>query len=45
MLSLFHGMVIQKSLDPSIDLKGYVEALKAMMTGRFWLGRIEQGGA
>jgi AcrR family transcriptional regulator len=45
MLSLFHGMVIQKSLDPAIDLKGYVEALKAMMTGRFWLGRIEQGGA
>ncbi len=45
MLSLFHGMVIQKSLDPSIDLDRYVEALKAMMTGRFWLGRIEQGGA
>jgi len=45
MLSLFHGMVIQKSLDPAIDLKGYVEALKAMMTGRFWLGRIEEGGA
>ena len=45
LLSLFHGMVIQKSLDPSIDLNGYVEALKAMMTGRFWLGRIEQGGA
>ncbi len=45
MLSLFHGMVIQKSLDPSIDLNGYVEALKAMMTGRFWLGRVEEGGA
>ena len=45
LLSLFHGMVIQKSLDPSIDLNGYVEALKAMMTGRFWLGRIEEGGA
>lgn len=44
-LSLFHGMVIQKSLDPSINLKGYVEAINAMMTGRFWLGPLERGGA
>ena len=44
-LSLFHGMVIQKSLDPSIDLKGYVEAINAMLTGRFWLGPAEEGDA
>ncbi len=45
MLSLFQGMVVQKSLDPGIDLDNYVQALKAMMTGRFWLGRTEEGGA
>lgn len=45
MLSLFHGMVIQKSLDPDVDLDEYVKALKSMMTGRFWLGRTAEGGA
>lgn len=45
MLSTFQGMVVQKSLDPGIDLENYVQALKAMMTGRFWLGRTEEGGA
>lgn len=45
MLSLFHGMVIQKSLDPEVDLDKYVVALKSMMTGRFWLGRTVEGGA
>jgi AcrR family transcriptional regulator len=44
MIYLFHGIVIQNPR-PSIDLNGYVEALKAMMTGRFWLGRVEEGGA
>ncbi len=45
MLSLFHGMVVQKSLDPDVDLDSYVQALKAMMTGRFWLGQVDEGGA
>lgn len=45
MLSSFQGMVIQKSLDPNVDLDKYVETLKAMMTGRFWLGGTEEGGA
>jgi AcrR family transcriptional regulator len=45
MLSLFHGMVIQKSLDPAVNLDHYVQALKAMMTGRFWLGQVDEGGA
>jgi AcrR family transcriptional regulator len=45
MVSLFHGMVIQKSLDPAIDTAAYVEALRAMMTGRFWTGPLPEGEA
>lgn len=45
MVALFHGMVIQKSLDPAIDTAAYVEALRAMMTGRFWIGPLQEGEA
>ncbi|HSP56553.1 MAG TPA: TetR/AcrR family transcriptional regulator [Dehalococcoidia bacterium] len=45
MLALFQGMVIQRSLDQNVDLDNYVQALKAMMTGRFWLGQVDEGGA
>lgn len=45
MLALFHGMVIQKSLDPGVNLDEYVKAMKSMMTGRFWLGTTPHGGA
>lgn len=37
MLSAFYGLVLQKALDPSVDVPAYVDALKALHFGEFWL--------
>lgn len=38
MLSSFYGLVLQKALDPGLDVGAYVDSLKALHFGRFWHG-------
>jgi AcrR family transcriptional regulator len=44
MCSFFYGLILQKSIDPSVDVWPYVDAIKAMMGGTFWLGANAQKG-
>ncbi|MBM3959238.1 MAG: TetR/AcrR family transcriptional regulator [SAR202 cluster bacterium] len=37
MLSAFYGLVLQKALDPGVNVPAYVESLKSIYFGRFWL--------
>src|SRR3972149_7372153 len=39
MISFYHGLILQKAVDPSVDVASYVAAMKAMMKGTFWTGR------
>ncbi len=41
LLSAWQGLVLQKALDPSVDVGRYVEAVKAMYSGSFWQGDEE----
>ncbi len=34
--STWHGMVLQRSLDPEADIPAYLAALKALFSGTFW---------
>ncbi len=43
MISFYQGLVVQKAIDPSADVGKYVQAMKAMMSGRFWKG-VRPGG-
>lgn len=38
MLSSFYGLVLQKALDPGLDVGAYVASLKALHFGSFWYG-------
>ncbi len=38
MVSLFDGLLLQKELDPAVDVWSYVAAAMAMVTGSFWQG-------
>ena len=42
--SFFHGLILQKSIDPDIDVWPYVAVIKAMMGGNFWQQQIAQKG-
>lgn len=44
MCSFFHGLILQKSMDPSIEVWPYVAVIKAMMGGHFWLNEKAQKG-
>jgi len=44
MSSMFQGLVLQRSIDPGIEIWPYVEAIKAMMGGRFWTGANNEEG-
>lgn len=44
MNSMFQGLVLQKSVDPSIEVWPYVAVIKAMMGGSFWTGETAKGG-
>ena len=44
MCSFFYGLILQKSLDPDVAVWPYVDAIKAMMGGTFWLGAKAQKG-
>jgi len=37
MKSFFHGLILQKSLEPGTDIWNYVAVIKAMMGGTFWM--------
>ncbi|MDO8617091.1 MAG: TetR/AcrR family transcriptional regulator [Dehalococcoidia bacterium] len=41
MVSFFEGLVLQQAADRDIDVWKYVDVMKAMMSGRFWLHRPE----
>lgn len=36
LVSMWHGMVLQRSLEPEADIPAYVAALKAFYSGTFW---------
>ncbi|HWO73799.1 MAG TPA: TetR/AcrR family transcriptional regulator [Dehalococcoidia bacterium] len=38
MISLYQGYIIQKVIDPEIDLVSYAEAARALFNGSFWRG-------
>ena len=39
LLSMWQGFVLQKALDPGLDLASYLDAVRAMYSGSFWIGR------
>ena len=39
LLSAYDGLVLQKAIDPALDVWKYVEAVKAMYSGALWQGR------
>lgn len=41
MNSMFQGLVLQRSIDPSVEIGPYVSVIKSMMGGGFWLTRKE----
>ena len=36
LLATWQGLVLQKALDPEVDVEGYVDAVRAMYGGTFW---------
>ena len=45
MISFFDGLVLQKAIDPGVDVWTYVAVIKAMMGGEFWQGGEGKTGA
>jgi AcrR family transcriptional regulator len=41
LLATWQGLVLQKALDPAVDVPSYVETLKAMYAGNLWRGTKE----
>lgn len=44
MMSFWDGLVLQKTMDPKVDVWKYVAVMKAMMGGAFWQGKKPRGG-
>ena len=44
MMSFWDGLVLQKTLDPEVDIWKYVAVMKAMMGGTFWQKRKKEAG-
>ncbi|MEX0800052.1 MAG: TetR/AcrR family transcriptional regulator [Dehalococcoidia bacterium] len=42
-VSFFEGLVLQKALDPRLDVWQYVTVVRAMLTGLFWQGAARGG--
>jgi AcrR family transcriptional regulator len=38
LLAMFEGLVLQVAVERRIDIRAYVEAMKAMIAGTFWTG-------
>jgi len=36
LMAFWHGLVLQKPLDPTVDIRKYVAVMKAMISGTFW---------
>ena len=43
MMAFWDGLVLQKTLDPDVDVWKYVAVMKAMMGGTFWQSRKLEG--
>jgi hypothetical protein len=43
MESFFYGLVLQRSIDPAIEVWPYVSVIKAMMGGTFWQQPSQEG--
>ncbi|HEV8575114.1 MAG TPA: TetR/AcrR family transcriptional regulator [Dehalococcoidia bacterium] len=43
MMAFWDGLVLQKTLDPNVDIWTYVAVMKAMMNGTFWQSRKLEG--
>lgn len=38
LLSTWQGLVLQKALDPEVDVAGFLDVVMAMYSGSFWRG-------
>ena len=45
MASFWHGVMLQKGIDPDLDISKYAEVVKAMYSGGFWRGRPQEASA
>ena len=43
MMAFWDGLVLQKTLDPEVDVWKYVAVMKSMMNGTFWQTRKLEG--
>jgi AcrR family transcriptional regulator len=43
MIAFWDGLVLQKTLDPNVDVWKYVAVMKSMMNGTFWQSRKLEG--
>jgi AcrR family transcriptional regulator len=43
MIAFWDGLVLQKTLDPTVDVWKYVAVMKSMMNGTFWQSRKLEG--
>ena len=43
MMAFWDGLVLQKTLDPEVDVWKYVAVMKSMMNGTFWQSRKLEG--
>jgi AcrR family transcriptional regulator len=43
MMAFWDGLVLQKTLNPAVDVRKYVAVMKAMMSGTFWRSRKLEG--
>ena len=43
MMAFWDGLVLQKTLDPEVDVRKYVAVMKSMMNGTFWQSRKLEG--
>jgi AcrR family transcriptional regulator len=44
MMSFWDGLVLQKTLDPEVDVRKYVAVMKSMMSGSFWQKPKKEAG-
>lgn len=45
LLSTWQGLVLQKALDPNVDVATYLDVVRAMYSGSFWVGDHGDGAA
>ena len=45
MASFWHGVMLQKSIDPDLDLSKYSAVVRALYSGGFWQGSKQDASA